>query len=489
VAVLVPTTVLAEQHFQTMARRFDGYPVEVRILSRFKSPKEQKQTLADLTAGKVDIVVGTHRLLQKDLRFRDLGLIIIDEEHRFGVTHKERLKTLRTQVDCLTLTATPIPRTLQLSLTGIRDLSTIETPPEDRQSIRTNVIRFDEAKIVEAVHHELQRGGQVFFVHNRVHNIQAMAQFLRKVLPDVRMGVAHGQLPERELETVMLQFIRRELDLLVCTTIIESGLDIPTANTIIINQADRFGLAQMYQLRGRVGRSRERAYAYLVVSGESTLTREAQKRLKVLMDFSELGAGFKIALHDLQIRGAGHMLGTSQSGHISAVGYELYLQMMEQAINELKGAAPDEDWEPEVRLRVPSFIPEGYVPDPGHRLSIYKRLASLKVEDELIDMERELIDRFGTIPDEVKNLLRIIAIKQRMKQIGIERMESSESDFIFSFTPKGTWKPEGLVAMVQQNPKDYHFKGEGKLAVSHGRKEPELEAIQRLLERFDLMLH
>ena len=489
VAVLVPTTVLAEQHFQTMARRFDGYPVEVRILSRFKGPKEQKQTLADLTAGKVDIVVGTHRLLQKDLRFRDLGLIIIDEEHRFGVTHKERLKTLRTQVDCLTLTATPIPRTLQLSLTGIRDLSTIETPPEDRQSIRTNVIRFDEARIVEAVRRELQRGGQVFFVHNRVHNIQAMTQFLRKVLPDVRIGVAHGQLPERELETVMLQFIRRELDLLVCTTIIESGLDIPTANTIIINQADRFGLAQMYQLRGRVGRSRERAYAYLVVSGESTLTREAQKRLKVLMDFSELGAGFKIALHDLQIRGAGHMLGTSQSGHISAVGYELYLQMMEQAINELKGAAPDEDWEPEVRLRVPSFIPEGYVPDPGHRLSIYKRLASLKVEDELIDMERELTDRFGTIPDEVKNLLRIIAIKQRMKQIGIERMESSESDFIFSFYPKGTWKPEELVAMVQQNPKDYRFKGEGKLVVSHGREEPELETIQKLLERFDLMLH
>ena len=340
VAVLVPTTVLAEQHFQTMDRRFAGYPVEVRILSRFKSPKEQKQTLADLTTGKVDIVVGTHRLLQKDLRFRDLGLIVIDEEHRFGVTHKERLKTLRTQVDCLTLTATPIPRTLQLSLTGIRDLSTIETPPEDRQSIRTNVIRFDEAKIVEAVRRELQRGGQVFFVHNRVHNIQAMTQFLRKILPDVRIGVAHGQLPERELEKVMLQFIHRELDLLVCTTIIESGLDIPTANTIIINQADRFGLAQMYQLRGRVGRSRERAYAYLVVSGESTLTREAQKRLKVLMDFSELGAGFKIALHDLQIRGAGHMLGTSQSGHISAVGYELYLQMMEQAINELKGRCP-----------------------------------------------------------------------------------------------------------------------------------------------------
>ncbi len=489
VAVLVPTTVLAEQHYQTMARRFAGYPVEVRILSRFKSPKEQKQTLADLTAGKADIVIGTHRLLQKDIRFRDLGLIIIDEEHRFGVTHKERLKTLRTQADCLTLTATPIPRTLQLSLTGIRDLSTIETPPEDRQSIRTNVIRFDEAKIVEAVQREMQRGGQIFFVHNRVHNIQAMAHLLKKILPGVRIGVAHGQLPEKELEKVMLQFIHRELDLLVCTTIIESGLDIPTANTIIINQADRFGLAQMYQLRGRVGRSRERAYAYLVVSGESTLTREAQKRLKVLMDFSELGAGFKIALHDLQIRGAGHMLGTSQSGHISAVGYELYLQMLEEAVNELKGAAPSDDWEPEVRLRIPAFIPEGYVQDTGHRLSLYKRLATLKTEDELNEMEKELDDRFGPISEEVRNLLQVLSIKQKMKQIGIEKIENLENDLVFSFFPKGLWKPERLVTLVQQDPKNYRFKGEGKLYCSHSREETELEAIRRLLVRFELVLN
>ena len=488
VAVLVPTTVLAEQHYQTMARRFDNYPLEVRILSRFKSPKEQKQTLADLGAGKVDIVIGTHRLLQKDIRFRDLGLIIIDEEHRFGVTHKERLKTLRTQVDCLTLTATPIPRTLQLSLTSIRDLSTIETPPEDRLSIRTHIIRFDEAKIVEAVQQEIQRGGQIFFVHNRVHNIQSVAHFLKKVLPGVRIGVAHGQLPERELEKVMLQFVRRELDLLVCTTIIESGLDIPTANTIIINQADRFGLAQMYQLRGRVGRSRERAYAYLMVSGESHLTGEAQKRLKVLMDFSELGAGFKIALHDLQIRGAGHLLGTSQSGHISAVGYELYIQMLEQAVNELKGASPGEEWEPEIRLRIPAFIPEGYVQDPGHRLSLYKRLASLKTGEELVDMEGEMEDRFGQIPEEVKNLLQVLSIKQKMKGIGIERIEILEDEMVFSFYPKGSWKPEGLVAMVQQEPKNYRFKGEGKLYVSYRQEGTELETIQRFLEHFSLIL-
>jgi transcription-repair coupling factor (superfamily II helicase) len=486
VAVLVPTTVLAEQHFQTMARRFSGYPVEVRILSRFKNPKEQKQTLADLAAGKVDIIIGTHRLLQKDIQFRDLGLIIVDEEHRFGVSHKEKLKTLRTHVDCLTLTATPIPRTLQLSLTGIRDLSTIETPPEDRQSIRTYLVRFDEAKIVEAVQQELQRGGQVFFVHNRVHNIQAMAHLLKKMLPSVRIGVAHGQLPERELETVMLQFVRRELDLLVCTTIIESGLDIPTANTIIINQADRFGLAQMYQLRGRVGRSRERAYAYLVVSGESTLTREAQKRLKVLMDFSELGAGFKIALHDLQIRGAGHLLGTSQSGHIAAVGYELYIQMLEQAISELKGEGPAEEWEPEIRLQIPAFIPESYVQDPGHRLSLYKRLASRKSEEELVAMTGELEDRFGSLPEEVKHLLEILLIKQKMRQIGIEKMEASNGNLVFSFLARGNWKPEALVALVKKEPKRYHFQDESRLLVSSGREGTALERIHREIDHLQM---
>lgn len=484
-AVLVPTTVLAEQHFQTMSRRFEGYPVEVRILSRFKGPKEQKQTLADLEAGKVDIVIGTHRLLQKDIRFRDLGLIIIDEEHRFGVSHKERLKALRTQVDCLTLTATPIPRTLQLSLTGIRDLSSIETPPEDRQSIRTHIIPFDEAKIVEAVRRELQRGGQIFFVHNRVHNIQSIAFFLKKILPEVRIGVAHGQLPERQLEKVMLQFVRRELDLLVCTTIIESGLDIPTANTIILNQADRFGLAQMYQLRGRVGRSRERAYAYLVVPGESTLTRDAQKRLKVLMDFSELGAGFKIALHDLRIRGAGHLLGTSQSGHVAAVGYELYIQMLEQAINALKGGVPAVEWEPEIRLRVPAFIPERYVSDPGHRLSLYKRLGSLKTDEELIDLEGEMEDRFGPIPEALTNLLKVLGIKQKMRQIGIERIEILENDLVFSFYPGGTWKSERLVALVQQDPKNYRFKGGEKLYISLIRGRDELETTRGVLEEFE----
>jgi transcription-repair coupling factor (superfamily II helicase) len=488
VAVLVPTTVLAEQHHQTMSRRFEGYPVEVRILSRFKNPKEQKQTLADLKAGKVDIVIGTHRLLQKDIQFRDLGLIIVDEEHRFGVSHKERLKTMRTQVDCLTLTATPIPRTLQLSLTGIRDLSTIETPPEDRQSIRTHIIPFDEAKIVEAVQRELQRGGQVFFVHNRVHNIQSMAFFLKKILPGVRIGVGHGQLPERELEKVMLQFVRRELDLLVCTTIIESGLDIPTANTIILNQADRFGLAQMYQLRGRVGRSRERAYAYLVVPGESTLTRDAQKRLKVLMDFSELGAGFKIALHDLRIRGAGHLLGTSQSGHVAAVGYEMYIQMLEQAINELKGDGPVQEWEPEIRLRIPAFIPERYMPDSGHRLSLYKRLTSLKTENELIDMQGEMEDRFGAIPEPLTNLLQVLSIKQKMREIGIERIEILENSLVFSFYSKGAWDPERLVALVQQAPQNYRFKGEGKLYISYNGRKAELETTRELLEELALRL-
>lgn len=486
VAFLVPTTVLAEQHYQTMLRRFEGYPVVVGILSRFKTPREQKQTLADLSAGKVDVVVGTHRLLQKDVHFRDLGLVIIDEEHRFGVTHKEKLKQLRTQVDCLTLTATPIPRTLQMSLAGIRDLSSIETPPEDRQSIRTHIIPFDEVKIVEAVRQEMRRGGQIFFVHNRVHNIEAVAHFLRKILPEVRIGVAHGQLPERELERVMLRFIRRELDLLVCTTIIESGLDIPTANTIIINQAHRFGLAQMYQLRGRVGRSREKANAYLVVPGQGLLSADAQKRLKVLMDFSELGAGFKIALHDLRIRGAGHLLGTSQSGHVAAVGYELYMEMLEQAIRELKGTEREEEWEPEIRLRVPAFLPEGYVPDPSQRLSLYKRLASLPNEEALVDLEKEMEDRFGPLPEAAANLLKVLSLKVRMKRIGIEKVEPVGHDLLFSLHPQGAWQAEGLVRLVKTDPKRFRFQGEGRILAHLGEDLGVLEKTSQVLSVLEM---
>jgi transcription-repair coupling factor (superfamily II helicase) len=487
-AFLVPTTVLAEQHYQTMHRRFEGYPIEVRILSRFKSPREQQQTLRDLAAGRVDVLVGTHRLLQKDVRFRELGLVVVDEEHRFGVTHKERLKTLRTQVDCLTLTATPIPRTLHMSLSGIRDLSTIETPPEDRQSIRTAIIRFEEEKIQEAVQRELDRGGQVFFVHNRVHNIQAMAHFLGRILPRVRIGVAHGQLPERELERVMLAFVQRETDVLVCTTIIESGLDIPSANTIIINRADRLGLAQMYQLRGRVGRSREKAYAYLVISGESILSRDAQKRLKVLMDFSELGAGFKIALHDLQIRGAGNLLGTTQSGHIAAVGYELYMEMLEQAIQTQKGEPALEDWEPEVRVRAAALIPEGYVPDPGQRLSIYKRLASTREEERLGDLEAELRDRFGPVPEPMHNLFLIMSLKLKMKLLGIQKMEIQDREIGLILSPQGPWKAERLVALVQKDPRTYRLKGDDRLIVARPEKEEGLPAADRIVSRLDLLL-
>jgi transcription-repair coupling factor (superfamily II helicase) len=487
-AFLVPTTVLAEQHYQTMRRRFEGYPLEIRILSRFKSPREQRQTLRELAEGRVDVLVGTHRLLQQDVHFRELGLIVVDEEHRFGVTHKERLKTLRTQVDCLTLTATPIPRTLHMSLSGIRDLSTIETPPEDRQSIRTTIIRLEEEKIVEAVGRELDRGGQVFFVHNRVHNIQAMAQFLRKILPRVRIGVAHGQLPERELERVMLAFVNRETDLLVCTTIIESGLDIPSANTIIINQADRLGLAQMYQLRGRVGRSRERAYAYLVISGESTLSRDAQKRLKVLMDFSELGAGFKIALHDLQIRGAGNLLGTTQSGHIAAVGYELYMEMLEQAIQNRKGEPAEEEWEPEVRVRAAALIPETYVPDPGQRLSLYKRLASTPDRERLAELREELRDRFGPVPEPMDNLLGILSLKLQMKRLGIQKMEIQDREIGLVLYPQGPWKAERLVALVQKDPRTYRLKGDDRLTVARPEGEAGLAAADRVVSRLELLL-
>jgi transcription-repair coupling factor (superfamily II helicase) len=489
VAFLVPTTVLAEQHFQTMQRRFQGYPVEYRALSRFKTPREQKSILEDLSEGRVDIVVGTHRLLQKDVRFRDLGLMIIDEEHRFGVSHKERLKTLKTQVDCLTLTATPIPRTLQFSLAGIRDLSTIETPPENRQSIRTFIARFEEDKIVEAVRQEMQRGGQVFFVHNRVHNIEAMAHFLKKILPGVRIGIAHGQLPERQLEKVMLRFIHRELDLLLCTTIIESGLDIPTANTIIINQADHFGLAQMYQLRGRVGRARERAYAYLMISAESTLTREAQKRLKVLMDFSELGAGFKIALHDLQIRGAGTLLGTRQSGHIAAVGYEMYMELLEESIREMKGETAVEDWEPELRLRTPAYIPENYIEDPGQRLSFYKRLSSVGDEEALDRMRAEMEDRFGQLPPEAGSLLQVLGAKIKMKSLGIEKMEVMDNELFLTLHPQGPWSSEKLLAAVQKKKGWLRFKGEGKLTLLLPAESVPLETLNTVLNQLSSLVH
>lgn len=434
VAMLAPTTVLAEQHYQTFCQRFAGFPVKVDSLSRFKTRSQQQQVLEGLKKGTIDLVVGTHRLLQKDVAFRDLGLLIIDEEHRFGVKHKEELKKLRVSVDVLALTATPIPRTLHMSLAGIRDLSTIETAPQDRHAIETYVCAYDEFTIREAIHQELQRSGQVFFVHNHVQTIQQMAANLSRLVPEARIGIAHGQMKERELEKVMLDFVHRRLDVLVCTTIIESGLDIPAANTIIINRADKFGLAQIYQLRGRVGRSNEQAFAYLIVPGEHLISRDAQKRLRALMDFSELGAGFKIALNDLQIRGGGSILGAAQSGHVAAVGYELYLELLEKTIREFKGDRIEaEAIDPEINVSLPAFLPQTYIPDTDQRLLAYKRLATAASAAEIDELAAEWRDRYGAFPAGAKNLLLLTRLRLLLKELGIVKMDAGEETFTFSF--------------------------------------------------------
>jgi transcription-repair coupling factor (superfamily II helicase) len=395
VAVLVPTTVLAQQHYDTMCKRFEGYPVRVELLSRFRTNAENKATVAGLADGTVDVVVGTHRLLQKDVSVARLGLLVIDEEHRFGVKDKERIKALRATVDVLTLTATPIPRTLQMALTGIRDLSVIESPPVDRLAIRTYVTKAEDGMIREAILRELRRGGQVFFVHNRVDSIERQAAHIKELVPEATVIVGHGQMGERQLEQVMDDFIHQKANVLVCSTIIESGLDIPRANTILINRADTLGLAQLYQLRGRVGRSNIRAYAYLLIPGEHMIGTDAHKRLEALQELDELGGGFRLASHDLEIRGAGNMLGKQQSGNITAVGFELYTQMMEEAVREVQGETITKDVEPEIQLGFPAYIPDTYVQDVNQRLVLYKRLAGFKTREELDALVDEMVDRFG----------------------------------------------------------------------------------------------
>jgi transcription-repair coupling factor (superfamily II helicase) len=462
VAVLVPTTVLAQQHFQTFSQRFASYPFRVEMLSRFRSRLEQKAILEELAKGKVDLVIGTHRLLQRDVTFKDLGLLVIDEEHRFGVGHKERIKRMRCNVDVLTLTATPIPRTLQMSLGGIRDLSVIETPPEDRQPIRTYVTEFDEEVIRDAIRRELRRGGQVFFVHNRVQSIAPMEKLLRRLVPEGRLAIAHGQMAERDLERVMLAFVRRDIDVLLTTTIIESGLDFPSANTILINRADKLGLAQMYQLRGRVGRSKERAYAYLLVPGLALLGSDARKRLGALQEVTELGSGLKLAMHDLEIRGAGTLLGDAQSGHIAAVGFDMYLQILEQAVQELKGEEVVEEIEPEIDLPVPAMIPADYVEDINQRLVFYRRLSSARSEDEVEEIGEELRDRFGLVPEVLGNLFQIMALKLLLKRAGIQRMAAEKRQVVLTFAPGKGVDPQRLVDVVAR--------GNGKILFTPDQK-------------------
>jgi transcription-repair coupling factor (superfamily II helicase) len=437
VAVLVPTTVLARQHWENFRSRFADYPVEVEMVSRFRTAAEVRCTLEKSAEGKVDILVGTHRLLQRDVRFKDLGLVIIDEEQRFGVSHKERLKQLRAEVDVMTLSATPIPRTLHMSMVGMRDLSIIETPPVDRMAIRTYVTRFDDEVIRSAVLRELRRGGQVFFVHNRVESIAAMADYLAKLVPEAKIAVGHGQMPERELEKVMVDFVAGETNLLVSTTIIENGLDIPRANTMIVNRADCFGLSQLYQLRGRVGRSKQRAYAYLLIPGEAALTKDARERLRVLQELSELGAGFQIASHDLELRGAGDLLGARQSGQIAAVGFEMYTELLEETVAELQGLEREERIDPEVRLGLSAYLPEGYVPDPNQRLLLYQRLARAGAESEVYGLGDELRDRYGEVPPPAKLLLEIMKLRVMLKQLRVEALEYDGHRLVLGRTRHG----------------------------------------------------
>jgi len=421
VAILVPTTILAEQHWNSFCTRFKDYPVRIEMVSRFRSPKQNKAVVDDVARGKVDIVIGTHRLLSKDVQFAKLGLLIIDEEHRFGVADKEKMKKLRKLVDVLTLTATPIPRTLHMAMLGIRDLSVIQTAPPDRQMIRTFVAHFEDGLVREVILRELNRAGQVFFVHNRVENIANIAGHLRALIPEARIGIGHGQMNEHQLENVMRDFIENRINLLVCTAIIESGLDIPNANTMVINRADHFGLAQLYQLRGRVGRSRQKAYAYLLIPGEHIITRDAKRRIEALQELvdTESGGGFKLAMADLEHRGAGNLLGREQHGEIAAVGFELYTEMMEQAIHELRGEPMRPDFEPELRLGIPAYIPDHYVPDENERLILYRRLARGESDQDFADLRDEMRDRCGPVPTLVENLIAAMNVRRQMRAMMI----------------------------------------------------------------------
>lgn len=450
-AVLVPTTLLADQHYRTFSQRLAQFSVRVEMLSRFRSRSEQQDTLKGLKSGTVDIVIGTHRLLQKDIAFKTLGLLVVDEEHKFGVKHKERIKEFKKLVDVLTLTATPIPRTLHMSLAGIRDLSIIQTPPLDRQAIQVVLARFGKRVIREAILHELARGGQVFFVHNRVQGIERMAEFIQNLVPEAKVGIGHGQLKEDEIEEVMSKFIAGSLNVLVTTTIIESGIDIPTANTIIINRADRFGLADLYQIKGRVGRSREKAYAYLLAPADETLSDVARKRLRAIQELSELGAGFRIAAQDLETRGAGNLLGKQQSGHIAAVGIDLYTQMMEEAMAELKGQETSREPDTLINMRASAFIPEDYIQDVSLRLAAYKEISAAADEAGLRDIGDDLQDRYGKLPEPAANLLKIMSVKLLAKEAGVARIDAGKENLVIVFDEHAKISPDRVMTLLKRS--------------------------------------
>ncbi len=470
VAILVPTTLLAQQHHTTFSDRFADWPVRIELLSRFRTGKQQDSTLTDLAEGRTDIVIGTHKLLQRDVKFKRLGLVIIDEEQRFGVRQKERLKQLRAEVDLLTLTATPIPRTLNMAMSGIRDLSIIATPPARRTAIKTLVSEWDDALLREALQREIQRGGQAFFLHNEVRNIETIARKVTALVPHARTRIAHGQMPKAELEKVMLDFYRQRSNVLVCTTIIENGIDIPTANTIVVNRADKFGLAQLHQLRGRVGRSHHRAYAYLLVPERRAMTPDAQKRLDAIAALEELGAGFTLATHDLEIRGAGELLGEEQSGEIQSVGFSLYSELLERAIDAMrKGEEVDLEGklheEIDIELHVSALIPDDWIADIHTRLTLYKRIASARDTAALRELQVEMIDRFGLLPEATKHLFEIAELRQRARTLGVKRLDFGVAGGHIEFAENTSADPQALLEMIRKQEADFKLQGPHKLRI------------------------
>ena len=460
VVYLVPTTSLAQQHYNTFIQRLKDFPVRIDLLCRFRTPAQQKKTIEDLKKGLVDIVIGTHRVLSKDVTYKDLGLLIIDEEQRFGVTHKEKIKKMRENIDVLTLTATPIPRTLHMSLIGIRDMSVLEEAPMERMTIQTYVMEVNDEMIREAIERELSRGGQVYYVYNRVEDIADVAGRVQKLVPGASVSFAHGQMSERELEDIMYDFINGEIDVLVSTTIIETGLDIANANTMIIQDADRFGLSQLYQLRGRVGRSSRMAYAFLLYRRDKLLKEVAEKRLAAIREFTDLGSGIKIAMRDLEIRGAGNLLGEAQSGHMAAVGYDLYCKMLNEAVKELKGEKEEDQFTTTMDLNIDAFIPESYIKNEYQKLDIYKRIAAITTEEEMDDMTEELIDRFGDIPKKVQQLLHIAALKSLAHAAYVTAVEQKGSDFKFTLYEKAKLDPQKIPGLLQRYGNKLVFRAE-----------------------------
>ena len=463
--MLVPTTVLAQQHYLSFKKRFKDYPVTVEVISGMKKAPEVREVLKRAKEGKVDILIGTHKLLGGDVAFKDLGLLVVDEEQRFGVKHKEQIKKLRALVDVLTLSATPIPRTLHMAMSGVREMSIIATPPQDRRAIRTFVMKYEPQAIKEAIERELARGGQVFFVHNRVESLPATEAQLRELVPQVSIGVAHGQMGEGELEKAMLDFTEKKYQMLLCTSIIESGIDISSANTMIVDRADTFGLAQLYQLRGRVGRSKERAYAYLLVPSRRAVSKDAQRRLEVLQRFTELGAGFSIASHDLEIRGAGNLLGSAQSGSISAIGFDLYAELLEEAVAEVRGEPPKVQIEPEVTLPMAALIPDDYVPDVHQRLVFYKRFSQASTPDEVQDLRAELVDRFGEAPDEVDYLSEQTLLKIDMRDLRLRTLEMGPGRLVVTLGADALLDGVKVATLVQKSKGHYRLTPDMKLVV------------------------